>query len=436
MRCYMSLRRDDKRPVALFDIDATVLNLHPDSNHQVLNEALLDAYLELGITDLYMFTNMDMKTLETEYTPGLELAMRRPDIIAALQAKGFRVHGVITPADVGYNKELGAAYTDLYLPQYERFKRGKLNEKTSLEDEEMLAAHASFKRGKNEAIRQLSALADTLSPTEQSPGTPYHADKSFNIKGILYKYTREKLPDWVGQVFYADDELSCTNTVKFVHDKLRTDKLVITEVPDYKTAFAKDNYEAMKDQYKINILKQLHGLDDKLIETKFLINKLGSAYKDAELQKGTVAGFRFHTPKCKHSDDIVKLHKEANKIIMRPDSDNVEKYRDLLILLQGNFYSLMNAWQNDDIKKRANAPISDYIAFLNSSDKHHHYAKLIGATYLHLLNQHDHFQQALTTNKEHGIALKHLPTLNLPDYKLDEFKNDSVRAAALHKTGD
>ncbi|KTC87064.1 hypothetical protein [Legionella brunensis] len=55
------------RPVGLVDIDFTELNMLPNDKHFTLKRALLNAYRELGIRDIYGFTNMDFKTMDSEH---------------------------------------------------------------------------------------------------------------------------------------------------------------------------------------------------------------------------------------------------------------------------------------------------------------------------------------------------------------------------------
>lgn len=78
------------RPVALLDIDKTLL-----FNANDLNENLLNALSRNGIKDIYLFSDMRFRVLETE---------ERIELIKKLEAKGFTVHGIITPCDLVWNQ--------------------------------------------------------------------------------------------------------------------------------------------------------------------------------------------------------------------------------------------------------------------------------------------------------------------------------------------
>lgn len=124
---------------AFLDVDQTLLYDNSD-----INLTLLDALKNQGITDIFLFTNMDMKEIGRI---GRELApMSRYELINILQKNGFKIHGVITPADTGYCNDsmysIGHAYEHLYKPSYERLKKnpltdvkGNLNELRDIDDE-------------------------------------------------------------------------------------------------------------------------------------------------------------------------------------------------------------------------------------------------------------------------------------------------------------
>lgn len=94
------------------DVDNTLLY-----NSNDLNQELLNSLRNQGITDIYLFTNMDLSDLRLV---GMDAGLARYEIIQWIKDEGFTVHGVITPADTGnYDdngqlKPSGSAYNELY----------------------------------------------------------------------------------------------------------------------------------------------------------------------------------------------------------------------------------------------------------------------------------------------------------------------------------
>jgi hypothetical protein len=103
------------RKFAFLDVDCTLL-----FEQRSLNLRYLHTLLDTGITDVYLFTNMDMEDIRIF---GYDSApMSRHELIQQMEAMGFKVHGVVTPADNGYfeddgqPKPIGAAYRELIQP--------------------------------------------------------------------------------------------------------------------------------------------------------------------------------------------------------------------------------------------------------------------------------------------------------------------------------
>ncbi|CDZ77430.1 hypothetical protein BN59_01713 [Legionella massiliensis] len=109
------------RHFAFLDVDDTLLY-----NSSDINQALLDSLRAQGVTDVYFFTNMDIK--DVSYYGRELVPTSRYEIIKRMEAQGFTVHGVITSADPGYYDEngqvkpIGSAFNELYLPLMERVR--------------------------------------------------------------------------------------------------------------------------------------------------------------------------------------------------------------------------------------------------------------------------------------------------------------------------
>lgn len=109
------------------DVDQTILY-----DNENVNEALIDALVAHGITDVYLFTNMDMKEIMRIGREGTN--MSRFELIERMKLKGLNIHGVITPADPSYYDNdgklhpVGTAYENLYNPSYQRLKTNPLRD--------------------------------------------------------------------------------------------------------------------------------------------------------------------------------------------------------------------------------------------------------------------------------------------------------------------
>jgi len=95
-----------RRPCVLLDIDHTVLfglvGELEDEEEMKLNYPLLEALKAKGIMDIFFFTDMNLNSY---------CVKERQTLVELLQLPrfGFRVHGVITPADVAYHISSGEA---------------------------------------------------------------------------------------------------------------------------------------------------------------------------------------------------------------------------------------------------------------------------------------------------------------------------------------
>ena len=115
------------KKIALLDVDQTLLY-----NQRDMNDALIEALREEGITDIYLFTNMELSDVRCYGREGAPFS--RMEVIDYLRAAGVAVKGVITPADpylprFGSDLSVDAAFQTLYLPLMEK----RVTKKTSLE---------------------------------------------------------------------------------------------------------------------------------------------------------------------------------------------------------------------------------------------------------------------------------------------------------------
>lgn len=80
--------------IVLLDVDETIwFHSHPNA----LNLELVHRLIELGATDVFLFTDM---TLDSK------IVQHRIAVIQALERLGLKIHGVITPSDIFWNNVL------------------------------------------------------------------------------------------------------------------------------------------------------------------------------------------------------------------------------------------------------------------------------------------------------------------------------------------
>jgi len=227
------LKKNPKRPVALLDVDLTLLS---DSNE--INDSLLNALAESGIRDIYLFTNMDLGDLSSKVADPSWFS--RSELIVALTERNFIVHGVITPADPIYSKGLSAAYDDLYVPQAKRVANGAVNESNYSQD-------PAFQKAKQDFVQYNSKTSEI-----------YRGKNEKTPKGEMYRYFVDNKPDWVDSMVVVDDSIDVLEDVRKTHnEKFQYGPPILTTINVNKNAaFDTQNY-------KVPIASHLEQLTDK-----------------------------------------------------------------------------------------------------------------------------------------------------------------------------
>lgn len=182
----------NKRVAALVDVDNTLICDNGNGKPDSLNENLIEALSKSGIIDIYLFTNMTLgkEAGEMVANPGW---MSRETLIQELQKREFTVHGVLTPSDVAYKKELnglGAAYRDFIEPQCRRVLKKELDTQYSND--------AAYK-----------TAFDAIEKYHQTTRDVYKAERFSDIKGPLARYFLENKPEWVSSYIVIDDREEC-----------------------------------------------------------------------------------------------------------------------------------------------------------------------------------------------------------------------------------
>lgn len=214
-----------KRTAALLDVDDTLL-----FGSKELNQSLLDALKKKGILDIFLFTDMNHHRLSIE---------DRLHLIARLQEQGLTVHGVITPPDLVWDQfttENAQHFNDTY--------------KGAFFGQEFEDYLAKAQQPYIQAIRQYSpekikygisfaeAAKTHFAMKYESEDTPLPKNitlrsafaKAFGDRlAALMQYAHTKAllldvfchhkPEWVGNIFIADDNRKVINSIQQYKEK-------------------------------------------------------------------------------------------------------------------------------------------------------------------------------------------------------------------------
>lgn len=170
------------------DVDDTLLitQFSPEGTRsRVLNQAVLDQLKLASTTDLYLFTNMDLNDVNHHGDPS---RVTRKQLVDSLQAQGFIVHGVITPADPDYNQGPGAAYSHFYEQAFAK----KLNGESWAEQKSQFDLHASN--------MQIICQYDSK-------------QRAAAQKHTMFNYFLQHKPTELEQILYCDDDPDCLDFV-------------------------------------------------------------------------------------------------------------------------------------------------------------------------------------------------------------------------------
>lgn len=163
-----------KVTLALVDIGATLIIKEKEGAEERVNQGLTIALKEAGIKDVALFTQMGRRRMALEKGDNPKGEMTCWQLIQALEAAGFKVWTVITPADPIYKQGLGFAYKDCV--------EGNL--------------------AKSEKQESDVDTYDSL--------TTAYFDSSKNIdprnKRSMFRYFMERCSQFAGSLFFIDDD--------------------------------------------------------------------------------------------------------------------------------------------------------------------------------------------------------------------------------------
>lgn len=214
---------NDKRPVALLDIDLTLLCA--DKNRQdSYNLALLDGLKRHDIKDVYLFTDMKFGSGDIE---------ARKKIIALLEDQGFIVHGCITPLDYFWNfdqQETLNKLVDEFLQSDISIREGA--QKNLCKIPNLISKYPAIVDWINKATYPMICQAYEEAKNHYETQSEALRVKSFHCKialdlvtfnmkfsmskSIMFKQFLQHKPDWISECFVFDDMIECLDAVNEV----------------------------------------------------------------------------------------------------------------------------------------------------------------------------------------------------------------------------
>lgn len=190
------------KKAVFLDVDDTLIIatgvITDEGRERVINQGLLNQLKKKRLTDLYLFTNMDLSELNGEQST---TRITRQQLVKELKKQGFTVHAVITPADPAYKKGPGKAYQDLYMQAYEAKKeQGSTSEK--------------FK----DCVATFDDCKGKLVIEEQYK----NKQRAAGQKKTMLNYFLQNKPKDLKNILYFDDDVDCLTACREVMQELIT----------------------------------------------------------------------------------------------------------------------------------------------------------------------------------------------------------------------
>lgn len=206
-----------REPVVLLDVDGTLIIQLPNGE-RVLNDALLFGLKALRLKNIYLFTNMSVRSDLSAWIDNSH-HITRHKIARFFKENDISLRGIITPADVEYNKGLSAAYRDYYVPVVEALiDTGNVHDQNN----KNLDVYVSHRQLFDD---QVTALTNNLT-TNQQAVTPE------NCKVAMFNYFKSKSGNASKTIYYFDDDVKCLNAVQGAHETASA-PLFAYQVPVY-----------------------------------------------------------------------------------------------------------------------------------------------------------------------------------------------------------
>jgi hypothetical protein len=166
---------------ALLAVDGSLIVSHALKGRQFfgLNKDVIDGLKTRNVKYIYLFTEMSLSDMQhIPFASGAYNYITRYDLVSFLESEGFVVRGVITHIDLIYQKGLGKAYEDFYVPAYRACIKGIGED----------AGGSGFLNQSSEAhLQEMSKLVTGLSGYDQEN----HAG---SLMAMMFRYFADNKP--------------------------------------------------------------------------------------------------------------------------------------------------------------------------------------------------------------------------------------------------
>lgn len=289
-----------KRVVALLDVDNTLI--FGSSPNIEYNDNLIEALLETGVTDTYLFSSMSLKKRTFE---------ERLLLAKSLEARGLTVHGVICASDLVWNKDkalLKTFYQALCDTQNEDdilalFSQEQFKSLTHFDDALTGQAFSTLTAGIDDWSRDDAELYQTVAAVirrylNQQNTSVYKAQIAETEKSYFYSMFARNKPEWAGDVILIDDADANIDAVKGMHNHLSPQHKLLTLLNRDENRAVKNT----KDFYKAIIqpfVEIVYGLFD-----AFNSYKLGRKLTHSTAKNAILEGLELALENCQTSDEV------------------------------------------------------------------------------------------------------------------------------------
>jgi hypothetical protein len=188
------------KTIVLLDVDDTIW-LYKQS--KPLNEELIKRLKTLGVTDLFLFTDMTLSNKAIQH---------RLELIKILENLGFRVNGVITPGDIMWNTNI--LQTNLLSVNTEKDAREYVNGVFSHNQPGTAFSSVTNERANGMIDETIATKSIDIARTY----IPYLTSKLgySHLKGLLFEFFLNYLSEETEKIIVIDDNRAVIKSIKQV----------------------------------------------------------------------------------------------------------------------------------------------------------------------------------------------------------------------------
>lgn len=378
--------------VTLLDVDETLI----DTEAKYINLALIEVLQEADIKTLYLFTSMYSWQVISDLGPEHPQYTRQKLISELENTYGFKVQKTITPSDV-FLKRAGAYYEECWKPVFTRWQKTR--------QEGVDVFHSSNKKILEQMDSEVKGIDAEVNEQESSLHTIYNKlmnegrkeeakqfmEQHRKDKGSMFRLVKKDIP--AKSYLYFDDKI---REIQSVEEENNQNPVVLTTV-EVKTKGldssgdlpkpqeSQSEYAMRKEEIKQRYRAKLIEHFKKMPEHEKTLKKLQKNYEEYEKLSQLVNDIRriqsFYEKlegkslKHGHSEDIQRLLKQVDQIQQDFLLSTEAKSRRISEFLVGEYLTIRKKYENKSGFLGKKKPL---IERLNTEQKDHHYARIIG----------------------------------------------------------